>query len=415
MGGESLVPHILAIIILFFIASISAILLRRIKVPYTIGLVIIGVLLAYFLKDVEGLDVVRDIRLSHDVILYILLPTLIFDAATNIDAKMLFKNLVPILNLAIPGLIISTAIIGFIINKLTPLQMGTAFLFGALISATDPVAVVALFKEIGAPERLNILVDGESLFNDATAIVLFNIIVAGIVSQTSMSMGNVFHEIIEFCIVFFGGIITGIVIAFLITTTIKYARNDPLIHIALSTVLAYISFIVAEYYLEVSGVMSVLAAGIFLSWHGSTHFNKETKAQLTHFWEYASFVCNSFIFLLLGVAELHLIVLIGHSTSIMLYVITAIVSALIARLLVVYFIPHILPFRKVKIDNCYKTIIFWGGLRGAVPLALALSLSRHFEDQQLIVELTLSVVLFTLIVQGTTMKPLMKLLKIKPN
>jgi monovalent cation:H+ antiporter, CPA1 family len=413
MGGESLVPHILAVIILFFIASISAICLRKIKIPYTIGLVVIGVILAYLLEDVEGLDVVRDIRLSHDVILYILLPTLIFDAATNIDAKMLFKNIVPILNLAIPGLIISTAIIGFIINKLTPMQMGTAFLFGALISATDPVAVVALFKEIGAPERLNILVDGESLFNDATAIVLFNIIVASIVSQTAMSMHNVLHGILEFCTVFFGGMLTGIVIGFIIISVIKYAKNDPLLHIALSTVLAYVSFIVAEYYLEVSGVMSVLAAGIMLSWHGASHFDAEIKSQLKHFWEYATFVCNSFIFILLGVAELHLIVLIGHSTSIMIYALTAIIAATMARLIVVYFIPHILPFRKVKIDNRYKAIIFWGGLRGAVPLALALSLSRHFEDQQLIVELALSVVLFTLIVQGTTMKPLMKLLKIK--
>ena len=410
---NTIVPHILAIIILFFIASISAIFLRRIKIPYTIGLVVIGVLLAYFLQDIEGLDMVRDIRLSHDVILYILLPTLIFDAATNIDCKMLMKNIVPILNLAIPGLILSTAIVGFIINKLTPLEFGTAFLFGALISATDPVAVVALFKEIGAPERLNILVDGESLFNDATAIVLFNIIVAAVVSQTTMNIQNIVNGVIEFCVVFFGGMLTGIVIGFLIISVMRYAKNDPLIHIALSTVLAYVSFIVAEYYLEVSGVMSVLAAGIMLSWYGSMHFKKETKEQLRHFWEYASFVCNSFIFLLLGVAELHLIVLIGHSRSLMLYVITAIVSVTIARLIVVYFIPNVLPFRKVKIDTGYKTIMFLGGLRGAVPLALALSLSRHFEDQQLIVELTLSVVLFTLIVQGTTIKPLMKLLKIK--
>ena len=197
---------------------------------------------------------------------------------------MLFKNIVPILNLAIPGLILSTVIVGFIINKFTPLQFGAAFLFGALISATDPVAVVALFKEIGAPKRLNILVDGESLFNDATAIVLFNIIVACIVSQTAMNVHNILHGIYEFCVVFFGGIITGVVIGYIIINVIKYAKKDPLIHIALSTVLAYVSFIIAEYYLEVSGVMSVLAAGIMLSWHGSSHFDKNIKNQLEHFW-----------------------------------------------------------------------------------------------------------------------------------
>ena len=373
----------------------------------------IGLFIAYFSKDLECLDAVRDIRLSHDVILYILLPTLIFDAAINIDAKLLFKNITPILSLAIPGLILSTVIVGFILFYLSPLSFGTAFLFGALISATDPVAVVSLFKEMGAPERLAILVDGESLFNDATAIVLFNIIVASIITQTSMSFHNIMHGVGEFCTVFFGGMIVGVIIGFLIILFIKYAKNDPVIHIALSTVMAYVAFIIAEYYLEVSGVMSVLAAGIILSWYAGSHLSNASKRQLNHFWEYASFVCNSFIFLLLGVAELHLIALIGHSSSIMIYILTAIIAATIARLVVVYFVPHLFPSKCGKIDNFYKTIIFWGGLRGAVPLALVLSLSHHFEDQQLLVELTLGVVLFTLIVQGTTMKPLMRLLKIK--
>ncbi|MCP4181229.1 MAG: hypothetical protein GY756_25990 [bacterium] len=413
MISGSLAPHILAVIVLFFIAAISALGLKRLKIPYTIGLVIIGVIIAYIARDIDALDAIRDIRLSHDVILYVLLPTLIFEAATTIDAKMLFKNLVPILNLAIIGLVISTAIVGFIVFQFTPLELGTAVLFGALISATDPVAVVALFKEIGAPKRLCILVDGESLFNDATAIVLFNIIVISIVSHLKFNLENVFHGIIEFLIVFFGGILTGIIMGYIIVLIIKFSKSDTLINLALSTVLAYTSFIVAEYYFEVSGVMAVLAAGIMLSWYGAHNFADEMKNQLHHFWEYASFVCNSFIFLLLGVAELHIIGLIGHSRSIIMYIIVAIIAASLARLIVVCFIPRILPFKSEKIANSYKAVIFWGGLRGAVPLALVLSLSRHFENQQLLVELTLGVVLFTLIVQGTTINPLMKLLHIK--
>ena len=412
---DSFVPHILAIFALFFIAAISAIILRRINIPYTIGLVVIGLLLAYGLKDIKCLDMFTDIRLTHDIILYILLPTLIFEAATNIDARLLFKNLLPILNLAIPGLVISTLIVGFTINWLTPLQMGAAILFGVLISATDPVAVVSLFHKLGAPKRLTILVDGESLFNDATAIVLFNIILITIISGTSFSGSNIFHAVYEFMFVFFGGLITGAVIGYIIVLIMKLSKDDPLVQLALSTILAYLSFIIADYYLEVSGVMSVLAAGIMLSWHESTNFTKESKHYLKHFWEYAAFVCNSFIFLLLGVAELSLLVYIGHSGKVIFYIVIAIVAVTIARMLVVYIVPNFLSSKRGKVDMKYKTVIFWGGLRGAVPLALALSLPMYFKGEQLIVELTLGVVLFTLIVQGTTIKPLMNLLKVKPE
>jgi monovalent cation:H+ antiporter, CPA1 family len=410
---ESFVPHILALFILFFIAVISAIFLRRVNIPYTIGLVLIGLAMAYAVKDVEALDFIADIRLTHDVIVYVLLPTLIFDAATNIDARLLFKNLVPILSLAIPGLVISTLIVGLTVNYLTPLHLGTAILFGALISATDPVAVVALFEKLGAPERLTILVDGESLFNDATAIVLFNIIVAMIITDTSFSVDSVYHGIFEFITVFFGGLIIGAVTGYIVIQIIKFSKNDPLVQLALSTILAYSAFILAEYYLDVSGVMAVLAAGIMLSWHGSTRFTGETKQYLKHFWEYAAFVCNSFIFLLLGVAELHLFTLIGHSNNLIFYIAAAIIAVTIARIIVVFWVPYVLSFKSEKIDNKYKTVIFWGGLRGAVPLALALSLSRHFEGEQLIVELTLGVVLFTLLVQGSTVKSLIKFLKLQ--
>ncbi len=412
MEHDSLVPHILAIIALFFIAAISSIALRRIKIPYTIGLVVVGVLIAYLAKDVEALDIVRDIRLSHDVILYVLLPTLIFEASISINSRLLFKNLIPILIFAIPGLLVSTLIVGTIMSIFTPLHLGAAILFGALISATDPVSVVALFKEIGAPKRLTILVDGESLFNDAAAIVLFHLIVVGIVSQLTIDVENVLYGGLNFLKVFFGGLAIGTIIGYAISWIIRNSRNEPATNIALSTVLAYTSFIIAEYFFEVSGVMAVLASGMLLSWQGLTHFTQETKQQLYYFWEYAAFVCNSFIFLLLGVAELQLILMIGEESSILLYMAIAVIAVTLARFLVVFVMPNIIPFRFTKLDTRYKTIIFWGGLRGAVPLALVLSLSRNFEHQQLLVELTLGVVLFTLLVQGPTIKPLMRVLKI---
>ena len=414
MGVEQFVPHILALVILLLLASISAIVFKRLKFPFTIGLVVIGIVFAGLIDGFQSLNFLKDIQLSHDIILYIILPTLIFDAAVNIDSRMLVKNIMPVLALAVPGLIISTFIIGFAVARFTPLHLGVAMLFGALISATDPVAVIALFNEIGAPKRLTLLVDGESLFNDATAIVAFTIVMAMIMSGASMSMGTLSAAAIKFLYVFVGGLVFGVILGFFMTKLINLSRNEPLIQIALSMVAAYSSFILADYYLGVSGVMSTLGAGIVLSWYGSIRFTAEAKEYFKQFWEYAAFVANSFIFLLLGITEWKLFIKHGHTKNLATYLIYTIIIVTLARVVVVYGIIPLLKFfpKYEKINLKYQTVIFWGGLRGAVPLALVLSLKSNFESRQLITEFTLGVVLFTLLVQGTTTNSLIKIFKL---
>ena len=220
MSTEYFVSHILAIFILLLLAAVSSIVFKKLKFPYTIGLVIIGIVFSYLTDSAQALAHLEDIKLSHDIILYIILPTLIFDAAINIDSRLLVKNLLPVSALAIPGLIISTFIIGVLMCKFTPLGLGVAMLFGALISATDPVAVISLFNEIGAPKRLTMLVDGESLFNDATAIVAFNIVLAMILSGASMNFVTLSSAALNFIYVFIGGLVVGIIIGFLLTRLI---------------------------------------------------------------------------------------------------------------------------------------------------------------------------------------------------
>jgi monovalent cation:H+ antiporter, CPA1 family len=415
MGAENtFIPHIMTLILLFLIASCSGIFLKKIKFPYTIGLVVIGILFAVVVENVQALKIAEDITLSHDIILYILLPTLIFEAAVNIDSRLLVKNLLPVCALAIPGLVISTLIVGVFMNALTPLNIGVAMLFGALISATDPVAVIALFKEIGAPKRLTMLVDGESLFNDATAIVAFNIIMGILVSGVVLNLKTVGAASLSFLFVFVGGLIVGIVIGFIITRLINLAKRDPLIQVALSTITAYTAFIVADHYMEVSGVMSTLGAGLVVSWYGSTRFSKDVKEYMEQFWEFASFAANSFIFLLLGVTEWRLLIGHGHTPNLLYYLIITIIIVIIARMIVVYGLTPLLKLlpKYEKIDIKYQTVIFWGGLRGAVPLALVLSLDPGFESQRMITEFTLGIVLFTLLIQGTTTKPLMNFFKL---
>ena len=411
---NSIVPHIMTIILLFLIASCSGILLKKLKFPYTIGLVIVGILFAFIVENVDALKVTNDIGLSHDIILYILLPTLIFEAAVNIDSRLLLKNLLPVCALAMPGLIISTVLIGFGICAATPLNLGAAMLFGALISATDPVAVIALFKEVGAPKRLTMLVDGESLFNDATAIVAFNIILGILISGTALNMESIGVAGLDFLFVFVGGLVVGLLIGYFVTILINLSHNEPLIQVALSTITAYTAFIVADHYLEVSGVMSTLGAGLMLSWYGNVKLNSEVKEYMNQFWEFASFAANSFIFLLLGITEWKMLIGHGHSPNILYYLALTIIIVTLARAVVVYGLIPLLKFipKYEKISLKYQTVIFWGGLRGAVPLALVLSLDTNFPYHQLITEFTLGIVLFTLLIQGTTTKPLMSLFKL---
>ena len=170
------------LLLLLLIASLAAVILTRLQFPYTVGLVLLGLLLGGLADWFPALDVLNSLNLSHDLILFVFVPPLIFESAINLDGRLLLRNLTPVLTLAGPGLLISTAIVGAIVTWGTPLTLGQALLFGSLISATDPVAVIALFKELGAPKQLSILVEGESLFNDATAIVAFNIILALVLS-----------------------------------------------------------------------------------------------------------------------------------------------------------------------------------------------------------------------------------------
>jgi len=195
---------------------------------------------------------------------------------------------------------------------------------------------------------------------------------------------------------------------------ISFAKNDPLIEVAFSTVVAFAAFLIANYYLKVSGVMAVVGAGMVVNWYGFTRFTPEVKTYIKDFWAYAAFVANSFIFLMLGLTEKLFINDIAHYARLGLIIIGVVVIVTLARAVVVYgLVPIVnkLPGAE-KIDRKYQTIIFWGGLRGAVPIALVLSLPQDFPFRHFLVELTLGIVFFTLIVQGTTVKKLMNFLGI---
>lgn len=416
---EQIVSGIILIITFLTIAVFSSVILKRINFPYTIGLVLVGGLFGILAYNYDALSLMRGIELSPGLILYIILPTLIFDAAIDIDARTLFRNLVPILLLAVFGLLISAGIIGVGLSFTTPLSISGALVFGALISATDPVAVIALFKEIGAPRRLVTLIDGESLFNDATAIVLFTILMHAFSGENDGSV-HFLTSVGQFLIVLTGGLAVGAIIGYLGSLMLRLEKQNLLLQITVSLIMAYVSFIVADHYLHVSGVMSTLAAGLVMRLQSEVTIKRSNIETLEHFWDYFSFVANSFVFLLLGLTEIKTFSDSGSFKGVFISFITVIPLVVIARAASIYLlIPLYNRLKgndeKERISLPYQAILFWGGLRGAVPVALVLAIPLDFPHRELIVHFTLGYILFTLLVQGTTIKRLMNHLGIKPD
>ncbi|MDG2277920.1 MAG: sodium:proton antiporter [Pseudomonadales bacterium] len=406
--------NILILMSLLFVAALSSIAVKRLNFPYTIGLLLVGISIGFLSSQVEMLTPMSEIQLTPEIILFLILPTLLFEASMNIDSKTLFRNLVPIIVLATVGLLISMIIVGVGISAATPLTLGAALLFGALISATDPVAVIALFKELGVPKRLSTLVDGESLFNDATAIVIFNILVGIVAAGTAFGTSVAITGLGQFLLVFFGGLLVGVVLGGAMLGFMAMGKGDHMAQMALTTVLAYLAFIVAEHVFSVSGVMAVVAAGIFASWASSKMFDDSVHGHIRELWEYMAFIANSLIFLLIGLTEFHLFEDLSRYHDHIGYILLGFALTLVSRLVVVFGLTPLTNYvtPQAKVEPADKAIIFWGGLRGAVPLALALGLPADFEHRTLILDMTLGVVLMSLLIQGTTVSWLLKRLNV---
>ena len=212
------------------------------------------------------------------------------------NARQLWHNIVPVLTLAVPGLLLSTGIIGGIVTLTTGIPLTAALLLGAILSATDPVAVIALFKRLGAPKRLTILVEGESLFNDTTAIVLATILIASMGAQAGTENITLSAATLEFLMVFVGGMLVGWILGMVTSLIVGMIRTDVYIETTLTTVLAYASFILAEQVFHVSGVVAVIMAGLTLGNWGKIKISPYVRQYIDHFWEYMAYVATALIF-----------------------------------------------------------------------------------------------------------------------
>ncbi|UCH41066.1 MAG: cation:proton antiporter [Gammaproteobacteria bacterium] len=396
---------VFVLVVLLGIAMLVTGVCRKLPVPFTVILVVIGVLLSNLAERWPLLQPLQDFELSPEVMLFIFLPALIFESGFALDARQLTRDLPAVLILAIPGMLLSTVIVGLGVWLALDTKLIIALVFGALISATDPVAVVALFKELGAPNRLNVLVEGESLLNDATAIVAFSILLAIAIEGSAIGLGDIDNIFFEFLRVFFGGVIFGSLLGFVTCELLYRMRANVSVILTSSIIIAYAAFVAGEHLLHVSGVMAVVGSAIALRLFGMSRIRQDVTHSISETWEVIALSCNSLLFLMVGLSV--------HTEDILSRigpVLTVVALVLAARALAIYSLVPLTTrwFNLPRVSVGERHIMWWGGLKGGLAIAVVLSIPADLPERQFLFDLTIGVVLFTLLVSAPTIRPLMQ-------
>ncbi|MFO0604816.1 MAG: sodium:proton antiporter [Polyangiales bacterium] len=383
---------------LFLVATTVAVAARRLRVPYTVALVVAGLTLG-------ATHALSPPRLTRDLLYAVFLPGLIFEAAFHLDFKKFWANKLAIHALAVPGLALATALTAALLTPLVGalgLAPGFTFahglVFASLLAATDPIAVVGLFKSLGAPKRLAVLVEGESLLNDGTAVVAFTLVLAyvtgGALSPASAAL--------DFVRVVVGGALVGALVGYATSKAIQRI-DDPMIEITLTSIAAYGSFALAER-IHLSGVLATVVAGMLCGNYGAaTGMSPSTRVAVETFWEYVAFALNSVVFLLIGFE-----VRVDALAAAWAPVAVAFAAVLVGRAAAVAVTALALRRTAESLPPRWAAVLTWGGLRGGLSMVLALALPRDLPHRELIVTMTFGVVVASILAQGLTMGPLLR-------
>jgi CPA1 family monovalent cation:H+ antiporter len=392
---------------LMIVAIAVALVARRLRLPYTVGLVIAGIALAMSPINLA-------VALTQNVIFEIILPPLLFEAAINIQWKDLRQDALPILTLAIPGTMIAAVIVTVACHQLIKWPLQPSLMFGVLIAATDPVAVIAMFKDNGVHGRLRLLVESESLLNDGVAAVLFALVLAWAqaAGQAHPSTGQIARLL---GVTVGGGVISGALCAGIAILLVR-RTTDHLVESTVTTILAYGSFLLAAHF-NCSGVLATVAAGLLMGniglvssgRYGASLSDKGREFTLA-LWDFLAFIANSFVFLLIGitVAVIPFRELGNYALAL------AIIMVLLSRALTIYPLCALFQGSARRLPLRFQHVLWWGGLRGALGLALALSLPKDLQMRDQVLIATFGVVVFSVVVQSLTMPMLLRALKISP-
>lgn len=397
-------------------------LASALRIPATLLLSVVGALLGYLIHVhdwapawlADSLQLLQAFEIPSETILVVFLPVLLFETALNTNVRGLFNDMAPILLLAVVAVFICTAFVGWGVSFVSSYSLAACLLLGAIIATTDPAAVVSIFKEVGAPKRLTTIVEGESLLNDAAAIALYSVML-GVASNAVASpwgTGSVLTSFVELMI---GGAVSGYLIGRLACSALPLLRGWPTAEISLTVATAYIAYIIPEHYFGWSGVVSTVVAGLVMSSVGRTRMTPTTAYALAQSWRQFGFWASSLIFLF---AAMMIPRLLANATwHDLLIVLVTMLAALAARAVTVYgLLPGLTAMVGTRVDSRYKAVICWGGLRGALSLALALSVTEHellSDDISNFVAIgATGFVLSTLVINGLTLRPLINFLEL---
>lgn len=389
----------------------------RMKLPYSVFLAISGCLLAftsYVLKWAppilgDFLGIVNTFDISSETFLIVFLPILLFETALSMNVRRLLDDIGPILMMAIVAVVVSTLLVGFVVSTASGLGLVACLLLGAIVATTDPAAVVSIFREVGAPKRLTTLVEGESLLNDAAAIALYAVLLGMLTQDRNWEVLTVVKD---FLILFVGGGLVGFLIGRFTCTSFKWMRGWPAAEISLTVAAAYLSYFISEHYFHVSGVVATVVAGLVVGSTGRTRISPTTFETLSHSWHQFGFWANSLIFLFAAM----LIPKMMQAATWMhaLLIVLIFLTTLAARAIVVFGLVPLLTRAGIgaRVGSRFRMVIWWGGLRGAVSLALALAVTEREgvpgDVRELIAVTVTGFVLATLFINGMTLQPLIR-------
>ncbi|MGJ7097438.1 cation:proton antiporter [Vibrio hannami] len=409
--SETFIPVIFAIMA-FMVISITAFLAAKIaRIPFPIMLVFSGVILSQT-PIPSGINLFLSAEVAQQTIIFVLLPILIFDAAYRFDVSKFAANWVPIVLMAFPGVLFSMLVITCSLIFLAGLTPEVALLLGIILSATDPSATIAIFKELGAPKDLVTIVEGESLLNDATVIALYK--VAAVVLAVNLTPYEMALTSSWKILWLFGaGAISGWIAGNLLIWLMRTLPDEPYIEISISLIIAVGCFVAIEEYMGASGIVALTVCGLVLSQNTPLPISNNSSHYLENFWTYLSDVSKAFVFILVGM-WLDISLIASHWLSSLL----AVICMLLARSILVY---GVLPFfgqlrqHSYLLPKAYQHICLWGGLRGAVTLALAMLAITHtavlnLEQKETLLAIAMGAVAFIIIIQGLTLSPLARYL-----
>lgn len=385
---------VIILIVLLLIATFVALVTQRLRIPYVTGLVLAGLPITEVLSRRIGLD--------PSLVLNLFLPILIFEAAINTDISRLRSTFKPIALLAGPGSIFSSAIIAVLVKFGLGLDWIPALLIGVILANTDTVSMIAVFKEIRVPSRLSTIVEGETLFNDAAALISFNLV---LVIYATGSLTAV-QGVKELLVVALGGAVVGGVLGYL-SVPIFVRLNDPLSSLLLTVALALGTFQIGQF-LGVSGAVAVVIAGLVFGNIGLPRSSSASdRITLLSFWEYAGFGVNTFIFLLIGI-EINPLTLWRILPSILF----VILAYQLGRILSVYLLLAGLRWFDRPIPLRWQHILVLGNIKGSLSMALAVAIPLTLPGRDNIIALVFGAVLFSLVGQGLSLPWIVKRLKI---